>query len=136
MAGEFSGVKPFPISFKITNATTGESNTDLSRDGTGTYWCAPKAGSIVGIGAACSAAITAGSATFKPHVASTEYTDTSTPAPVCSSSNQGSYAMIPPRKLTFTAGQLLGISVTTTTTLNATNTLDFDVDLYVALDED
>lgn len=139
MAGEFSvpgNPGPFCISFKIANATTGESNTDLSRDGGNTLWVAPKNGSIVGIGVACSAAITAGSATFRAHSASTEIADASYPAPVCSSANRHSYATVRPRALTFSAGDALGVSVTTTTTLDATNTLDFDADLYVILDND
>src|SRR3990167_1727585 len=135
MAGEVAGsVNMVAIPFKIANATTSESNTDLSRDGGNTLWVAPKAGSIVGIGVACSAAITAGTATFKPHSASTEIADASQPAPVCSSTNRHSYAMVRPRALTFAAGDALGVSVTTTTTLDATNTLDFDADLYVVLD--
>lgn len=124
------------IAFKIVNATTGESNTDMSRDGGNTLWVAPKAGSVVGVGAACSAAITAGAATLKPHSASTEFTDSSTPTPVCSSASRHSYAVTRPRALRFAAGDALGVSITTTTTLDATNTLDFDADLYVILDED
>lgn len=123
------------ISFKIANATTGESNTDLTRDSGASLWVAPQAGSIVGIGAACSAAITAGSATFRAHSASTEIADASYPAPVCSSAARHTYAVIRERALTFAAGDALGISVTTTTTLDATNTLDFDADLYVKFDE-
>ena len=137
MAGELPlSVKTFSISFKIANATTGESNTDLTRDGGNSLWVAPKAGSIVGIGVACSAAITAGTATFRAHSASTEIADASYPAPVCSSTNRHSYAVVRPRALTFSAGDALGISVTTTTPLDATNTLDFDADLYVAFDND
>lgn len=137
MAGELPlSVTPFVISFKIANATTGESNTDLTRDGGNSLWVAPKAGSIVGIGVACSAAITAGTATFRAHSASTEIADVSYPAPVCSSTNRHSYALVRPRAVTFAAGDAIGVSVTTTTTLDATNTLDFDADLYVVLDND
>lgn len=135
MAGEFVR-SPTAISFKIANATTGESNTDLSRDGGNTLWVAPKAGSVVGIGAACSAAITAGTATFKAHVNSTEVADTSAPSPVCSSTNRHSYAVTRRGVVTFAAGSALGVSVVTTTTLDATNTLDFDADLYVIFDND
>lgn len=122
--------------FKIANATTGESNTDLSRDGGNTVEVMPKAGSVVGIGVAGSAAITAGSATFKPHSNSTEFTDQSTPTPVCNSSSQHSYAVVRPRALRFAAGDKLGVSVTTTTTLDPTNTLDYDATLYVIFEND
>lgn len=124
------------IPFTLTNATTGLSNSDLVFSGGATTLAVmPQAGSIVGITANC-AAITAGTVTLKPHRASTEYTDAGTPAPVLSSAQDtnGTYATVRPSALTFVAGDTLGISATTTTTLDPTNTLDVDALLWIQLD--
>lgn len=123
------------IPFSKANLTTGESNADLTLGGAGTTYVAPAAGSIVSISAAC-AAITAGTITLKPHKAGTEYTEAGTPSPVLSSDNDtnGTYANVRPGALTFAAGDTLGISATTTTTLDPTNTLDVDAVLHIQLD--
>lgn len=138
MATEFDSGKHgayLAIPFTLTNATTGESNTDLKfGGGATTLFVAPGAGSIVGI-SANSAAITAGTVTLKPHTASTEFTDTGVPAPVLSSTadTNGTYATVRPQALTFAAGDTLGISATTTTTLNPTDSLDVDAVLFIQL---
>lgn len=123
------------IPFSKANLTTGESNTDLALAGGTADFIAPVAGSIVGISAAC-AAITAGTITLKPHKASTEYAEVGTPAPVLNATNDvgGSYASVRPNALSFAAGDRLGISATTTTTLDPTNTLDVDAVLFIQLD--
>ena len=124
------------IPFTATNATTGESNTDLTGGGgASTGWVAPAAGSIVGITARC-AAITAGTVTLSPHNGGTEFTQSGTPAPALSSTQDtnGTYATVRPGAVSFAAGDVLGISMTTTTTLNPTNTLDVDASLIVVLD--
>jgi len=124
------------IPFSKSNLTTGESNTDLVLAGATTLYVAPVAGSVVAISARASAALTAGTITLSGHSASTEFTATGAPAPVLTSAAQASYASIRPRAIRFAAGATLGISATTTTTLDATNTLDVDAFLHIVLDGD
>lgn len=124
------------IPFSKTNLTTGESNTDLVLGGGGSLWVAPVAGSVVGISGRSAAALTAGTITIKSHAAGTEHTQSGAPSPVLSSTATGSYAVARPRTVRFAAGDTLGVSVTTTTTLDPTNTADVDVFLYVELDPD
>lgn len=124
------------IPFVFTNATTGEAATDLAvSGGTSTGVAMPASGSVVAITAQC-AAITAGTITLNAHSASTEFTEAGAPAPALSSANDtnGTYASVRPGALTFSAGDVLGISMTTTTTLNPTNTLDGNAVLIVQLD--
>jgi hypothetical protein len=122
------------IPFAKSNITTGASNEDLALAGALTTFIAPAAGSVVGISGSCPA-ITAGTATLKPHKASTEYAEVGTPAPVLSSTQDtnGTYATVRPGALTFAAGDSLGISVTSTTTLDPTNTIDVDAVLFIQL---
>lgn len=137
MADNFNAQKfgmGFAIPFSTANATTGLSNADLSRAGGGTGWVAPKAGSVIAIGARSAAAITAGTMTVQAHSASTELTDAGAPSAALTSGAQASYAVVRPGAVRFAAGDVLGLSVTTTTTLDPTNTLDIDGELYVALD--
>lgn len=137
MATEFDGQKwgaYLAIPFAKSNITTGASNEDLGLAGAGTTFVAPAAGSIVGISASC-AAVTAGTMTLTPHSASTEIATTGVPQPVLSSANDtnGTYATVRPGAITFAAGATLGISVTSTTTLDPTNTLDVDAVLFIQL---
>ena len=132
-AGKFGSVVAIP--FTLTNATTGVSNGDLKVGGGAlTYYVAPAAGSIVGISANC-AAITAGTITLKPHAAGTEYADSGIPTPVLSSTadTNGTYATVRPGAVTFDAGDTLGISAVSTTTLDPTDSLDVDAFLHVVL---
>ena len=125
-----------PVPFTLTNATTGNSNTDLLfAGGANTLFVAPKAGSIVGISAA-TAAITAGTITLKAHKAGTEFTQTGAPAPVLSSTadTNGTYAVADVGLVRFAAGDTLGISAVSTTTLDPTNTLDIEATLFIQLD--
>lgn len=139
MATEFDSKKFgafLSIPFTLTNATTGNSNTDLLfGGGAGTVFVAPVSGSIVGISAA-TAAITAGTITLTPHSASTEFTEAGVPVAELSSAydTNGTYATAYPGAISFAAGATLGISATTTTTLNPTNTLDVDAVLFIQLD--
>jgi hypothetical protein len=124
------------IPFTIANATTGLDNADLlAAGGVNTLFTAPAGGSIIGISAA-TAAITAGTITLKPHKAGTEFAEVGTPAPVLSSTadTNGAYATVRPGALRFAAGDTLGISATSTTTLNPTNTLDVEATLFIVLD--
>lgn len=138
MATEFDAKKwgaILAIPFTKSNVTTGADAEDLVfAGGALPYFVAPGAGSVLGISANC-AAVTAGTLTLKPHAASTEYADTGTPTPVLSSANDtnGTYGTVRPNVLTFAAGATLGISVTTTTTLDPTNTLDVDAVLFIQL---
>lgn len=123
------------VPFGAANATTGEDATDLTcAGGQSTVFIVPAAGSVLGISANC-AAITAGSVTLTPHKASTEFTQTGVPQPVLSSANDtnGTYATIRPGVLRFVAGDAIGISMTSTTTLNPTNTLDVEAVLFIQL---
>lgn len=122
-----------PVLFQHSNATTTESDVDMTVL-IDTLWVAPFAGSVVAITARANAAITAGTITLKPHKAGTEYAETGTPAPVLSSAAQSSQAMVRPNALTFDAGDTLGVSYSTTTTLDPTNSLDMDACLLVQLD--
>lgn len=138
MTDAFDGKKwgsVVPIPFTFTNATTGESDSDLTfAGGASTLFVAPQDGHVVGISARANAAITAGSITFSPHKAGTEFTEDGIPQPVLNSGAQASYANATPRAISFDAGDTLGVSITTTTTLDPTNSLDIDCVLFVALD--
>lgn len=132
-AGKYGGIVAVPFTF--TNATTQLTNSDMTfAGGALTYYVAPVAGSVVGISANC-AAITAGTITLKAHDAGTEFADGSAPAPALSSTadTNGTYATVRPGAVTFSAGATLGLSITTTTTLDPTNTLDVDAVLHVQL---
>jgi len=125
------------IPFTFTNATTQMTNSDLTfAGGALTYYVAPVAGSIVGISANC-AAVTAGTITLKAQEAGTEFADAAAPAPALSSTadTNGTYATVRPGAVTFDAGSTLGLSLTTTTTLDPTNTLDVDAVLHVVLND-
>jgi len=130
-AGKHGAVLAIP--FSHANVTTGESNTDLTA-GQDTLHVMPYSGSIIGISIRANASLTAGTITAQAHSNSTEVTDTGAPAPACSSSAQVSYATVRPGAVTFSAGDKLGISVTTTTTLDPTNSVDVDALLFVQLD--
>ena len=137
MGGKFDTIHgpTLAIPFTFTNATTGESDSDFTfAGGAGSLVPQPVAGSVVGVGIRASAAITAGTMTVKVHKDGTEYPDESAPAPALDSDAQESYASVRPSVLTFAAGEAVGLSLTTTTTLDATNTLDIDGLLYIQLD--
>lgn len=118
------------------NITTGAANEDLALGGGGTLVVMPKAGSILGISLNSAGAITAGTITARAHKAGTEFAETGYPAPVVGSTAQQSYANARPRALRFAAGDKVGVSISSTTTLDPTNTLDVDAVLIVALDLD
>jgi len=137
MATEFDSTKwgaYIAIPFQKSNLTTGASAEDLALAGAGTLFCAPAAGSIIGI-SAVTAAITAGTITLNAHKNSVEFTQSGAPAAVLSSDfdTNGTFATVRPGAVTFAAGDTLGISATTTTTLNPTNTLDADAVLIIQL---
>jgi hypothetical protein len=123
------------LPFQKADATTQLTNSDLLYGGGAlTYFTAPGPGSVLGVSGNCQA-ITAGTLTLTPHKGGTEYAETGVPQPVLNATNDvaGSYATVRPGALTFVAGDQLGISVTTTTTLDPTNTLDVDATLFIQL---
>ena len=131
-AGKFGAIVPF--TFYLQNSTTNASNTDLSYTADVSSVTMPYSGSVVGISVGSSANVTAGTATFKAHKASTEYADDGAPAVVLNSTNSNAtYGTIRPGVLTFTAGQKVGVSVTTATDMSPTNTNDFAAVLWVQL---
>lgn len=139
MATEFDSKKwgaIIAIPFGAANATTGEDATDLTcGGGQTTLFVAPASGSVLGLSANCPA-ITAGTVTLQVHKASTEFAETGAPVAVLSSANDtnGTYATVRPDALRFAAGNTLGISMTSTTTLDPTNTIDVEAVLFVQLD--
>ena len=131
-AGKFGAVIAIPFIF--SNATTGMTNSDLTfGGGAGTLFTAPAAGSVVGISARSNTALTAGSVTLLTHAAGTEHTDSGAPSAVVDATNQGSYGTVRPGAVTFAAGGTLGLSLTTTTTLDPTDSADVDAVLFVQL---
>lgn len=125
------------IPFAATNVTTGAANQDLVlASGQASGYVAPRAGSIVGISAACGA-ITAGGIAVKAHKASTELTEAAAPTVTLNATNDtnGTYANVRPGALRFAAGDTIGVSLSATTTaLDPTNTLDVDAFLHIQLD--
>ena len=65
----------------------------------------------------------------------TDIATTGVPQPVLSSTadTNGTYVTVRPGAISFAAGATLGISVTSTTTLDPTNTLDVDAVLWIQL---
>lgn len=134
-AGKYGAIVALP--FGVANAVTNKTNEDLAAAdaGANTLLVAPKAGSVVGISVQSSAGIAAGSATFRAQKDGTEFAQSGYPAPVLDATNtQKSYASIRPGVLTFAAGDGLGVSYTSTTDLDPTNTNDFSVLLFVQFD--
>lgn len=127
-----------PLPFSVANAATNQTDTDLVVvGGTGTVYTMPAAGSIVGIGVAASAALTAGTAAFRAHKAGTEFADASYPKPELSSAagyTNKAYASVRPGALRFAAGDRIGLSYSSSTDMAPTNTNDYDAVLFVALD--
>lgn len=132
---KFGGILAIP--FAATNVTTGASDQDLVLGSAlaAAVYIPPRAGSIVAISAACGA-VTAGTITLKAHRTSVEVTEVGAPAPALSSNNDtnGTYATVRPGAVRFSAGQPIGLSITSTTALDPTNTLDVDAFLHIQLD--
>jgi hypothetical protein len=132
-AGKFGA--EFGFMYGVTNATWSASNVDLTTPSGAKYFCAPVAGSVVGLSVVSSAAVTAGTATFKAHKYSTEYAGSS---PTCGLNETGatalaSYATLRPGVITFSAGDTLGVSYTSDATFAPTDSIDFSAVLWVQL---
>ncbi len=135
-AGKYGAILALP--FGVANAVTNQTNTDLtvadvSAD---TLHLMPKSGSVVGISIHASAAVTAGTVSFRAQKDGTEFAQTGYPNPGLESvtNSQESYASIRPGVLTFSAGDALGVSYTSSTDAAPTNTNDYSVLLFVQLD--
>jgi hypothetical protein len=120
--------------FTIANATTEESDSELAY-GQDSYAAMPADGSVVAISVYANAELEGGSATIRAHSAGTELAATGYPAPVVNTTNtQVSYASVRPGAVTFSAGDKLGLSITSTTTLDPTDSLDIDGWLFVQIE--
>lgn len=136
-AGKYGAI--FPLAYGVANAATNKTNEDIGVGdlGANTLYNMPKAGSVVGISVYASAAVTAGTATFRAQKDGTEFAQSGYPAPVLNSTagtSQETYVSIRPGVLTFSADEALGVSYTSTTDMAPTNTNDFSVLLWVQLD--
>jgi hypothetical protein len=134
-AGKYGAI--VPLQFGVLNAVTNQTATDLGEPSVAanTLYVMPKSGSVVGISVQSSAAVTAGSATFRAHKDGTEFAQSGYPAPVLDTTNPSqSYASIRPGVLTFSAGEGLGISYASLDTMAPTNTNDFSATLFVQFD--
>ena len=127
------------IPFKVANAVTAQTAVDLSMDGGNTLAVALHGGSVVGIGVVTNADITAGTIAFSPHKAGTEFAQSGFPNPTLSSAvgvSAASYASVRPGVCTFSDGDTLGVSYTSSTDMAPSSTNDFDVLLYVVYNAD
>jgi hypothetical protein len=119
--------------FTAANVTTGAADQDLALASAGTTITMLGAGSVIGLSLEPVGTVTGGSITAKVHKASTELANT--PAPVSDETNTlGTYATKRPGMVRFAAGDKLGVSVSSTTTLAPTNTVDVAAVLYVVYD--
>ena len=132
-AGKFGAIVAIP--FKVIDAVASQTNVDMSLAAGGTLATMPMAGSVVGVSIGSSANITAGSATFKAHKASTEFPQTEAPAVLMNATNSNANsATVRPGAIRFAANDRLGVSYSSDATLAPTNTNDFDAVLWVQLD--
>jgi hypothetical protein len=119
--------------FTAANVTTGAADQDLALATVGTTITMIGAGSVIGLSLEPYGTVTGGSITAKVHKASTELANT--PAPVSNETNTvGTYATVRPGAVRFAAGDKLGVSVSATTTLAPTNTVEVAAVLYVVYD--
>jgi hypothetical protein len=134
-AGKYGAIVPFQ--FFVDNAVTNQTATDLAPYTGHTLQTMPYSGSVVGIAVGATANVTAGSATFRAHLAGTEFAQQGYPSAVLDATNSNAtYASVRPGVMKFTAGQRVGVSYASATDLNPTNTNDFLVTLWVQIDED
>ena len=126
--------------YGVANAATNQTATDLTlSDATyvNTLAVMPASGSVVGISARLSAAVTAGTIAFRAQKDGTEFAQTGYPNPTLGSTagqSQESYAVIRPGILTFSADEAIGVSYASSTDMAPTNTNDATVILWVQLD--
>ena len=122
--------------FYQANVADAQTNVDLSLAaiaGQNNKVTMPHSGSVVGVSAITNAAVTAGTITITPHENGTEFADASVPQAVLDTTNTTShYATARPGAVTFDAGSVLGLSVTTASL--TPETLEMDAWLFVVLD--
>lgn len=135
-AGKFGAI--FALQYGVANAVTNKTNEDIAlADAAGnTLMVMPTSGSVVGIAIRASADVTAGTVSFKAHKDGTEFTQTGYPNPGLNSTTavRESYASVRPGVLTFSAGEGLGVSYTTSTDCAPTDSNDYSIALLVQLD--
>lgn len=132
-AGKFGAC--VEIGFQTANATTGLSNADMTCEQDSVF-VAPHSGSVVGMSLRGNAAVTAGQIAARAHKAGVEFAQDGYPNPTLDTDNpQNSYGNIRPGVLTFDAGDTLGVSLTASTTLEPTNSLEIDAWLMVQFDK-
>jgi hypothetical protein len=133
-AGKFGAI--VPLQFIVANAVTSASDVDLTTATDHTLHTMPYTGSVVGIAVGTSAAVTGGSATFRAHLAGTEFAQDGYPSAVLNATNaSATYASIRPGVLKFTAGQRVGVSYVSATDFAPANN-DVLVTLWVQINED
>ena len=134
-AGKYGAIVAFQ--FSVSNLVASQTNTDLALAGAGTLVTMPKAGSVIGISARATAAVTAGTMSVRAHKDGTEFAQSGYPNPSFASTagiSQESHASIRPGVLTFSADEGVGISYTSDATIAPTNTNDLDAVLFVQFD--
>jgi hypothetical protein len=136
-AGKYGAI--VAVEYAVANAVTNKTNEDVVlAGGVNSLWVAPKGGSVVGISAQASAEVTAGSVTFRAQKDGTEFAQSGYPAPVLddgtSGATQQTYASIRPGVLTFSAGEGIGVSYTSTTDAAPTDSNDYNVFVFMQLD--
>lgn len=134
-AGKYGAIVALP--FFAANITASQTNTDIALSGGNTLVVMPKAGSVVGLSVRMTAAVTAGTVSFRAHKDGTEFAQTGYINPALASTagiSQESYASIRPGVLTFSADEGVGVSYTSDATMAPTNTNDVDAMLFVQLD--
>jgi hypothetical protein len=131
------------IPFSKANVVAGQANVDLVLAGGNTLAVMPFAGSVIGLGVQASAEVTAGKFTVKVHKEGTEFpqagalaleiaanTDTAVTSDLKTS------GQIRPGVMTFEAGDAIGVSYSSTTDIDPTNTNDLDAVLVVMFNSD
>lgn len=136
-AGKFGAI--ITVQFAVADAVTNKTNEDiLLAGGQNKYGVMPKSGSVVGISVQATAAVTAGTVTFRAHKDSTEFAQSGYPAPILDDGTSGatsqSFASIRPGVLTFSAGEGIGVSYSSTTDAAPTNTNDYNALVFCQLD--
>lgn len=129
------------IPFSVANAVTNKTNEDMALAGGNKLAVMPFAGSVVGLGVRASAEVTAGNASFKAHKDGTEFPDAGALALTIAAntdttvvSDLETQGSIRPGVMKFSAGDGIGVSYSSATDMDPTNSNDFDAVLYVMLD--
>jgi hypothetical protein len=135
-AGKYGAI--VALQFGVANAVTEKTAEDLTTadaSAVNTLVTMPKAGSVVGITVDASAEVTAGTVTFAAQKDGTEFAQSGFPNPGLSTTyTNKTYASIRPGVLTFSAGEAVGVSYTSSTDMEPTDSNDFSVLVLVQFD--